>query len=307
MITGQVNPLISIVIITYNSEEYIQDALESVKNQNYTNIELIISDDASRDDTLAVCDLWLKLNKDHFVNAEIIRSIGNTGISSNLNRGLNRAKGEWVKFLAGDDILHEKCICKNVDFVNNTKDAKVVFSSVGVFEKYLINKRLSYTLPHEHQELFFKYNASEQYRRLLFGNFNWLAPSIFVNRRFLNSLGGFDERFPYFDDYPLWLKITKSNEKLFFYNEVTVFYRQTMSITRGKDIWISKRYFNSYFKHFKAEVFFNLLGQDKLFVIKKLASFVRYFFLVNVFRNKINWVSRLFNRSYNLLIPQADL
>ncbi|KAA6320476.1 putative glycosyltransferase EpsE, partial [termite gut metagenome] len=98
-------PLVSIVVITYNSSKYVLETLESAKVQTYQNIELIVSDDCSTDDTVDVCQNWLDENKERFVRTELLIVLKNTGVSANCNRGYKVAKGEWIKGVAGDDML----------------------------------------------------------------------------------------------------------------------------------------------------------------------------------------------------------
>ena len=98
-------PLVSIVVITYNSSEYVLETLESAKAQTYTNIELIVSDDCSTDETVSICKKWFEANKDRFVNTIMVEAEINSGVPANANRGLAECKGEWIKFIAGDDIL----------------------------------------------------------------------------------------------------------------------------------------------------------------------------------------------------------
>ena len=59
-------PLISVVVLTYNSSLYITETLNSIKDQTYDNIELIITDDCSTDSTLIICEDWINLNKSRF-------------------------------------------------------------------------------------------------------------------------------------------------------------------------------------------------------------------------------------------------
>ena len=95
-------PLVSIVVITYNSSKYVLETLESAKEQSYQNLELIISDDCSFDDTVAICRNWIAKNKERFVRIELLSVDKNTGIPANCNRGVKVAKGEWVKLIAGE-------------------------------------------------------------------------------------------------------------------------------------------------------------------------------------------------------------
>ena len=120
------NPLVTVAIVTYNSAKYIEDALESVKNQTYKNIELIISDDASEDNTVEICRNWISKHKANFYAVKIITVEKNTGIPANFNRALNSASGEWIKFVAGDDIIYPDCIKDNIEFVKKNPEAKGV-------------------------------------------------------------------------------------------------------------------------------------------------------------------------------------
>ncbi|GAB1452027.1 hypothetical protein MASR2M47_20830 [Draconibacterium sp.] len=104
------NPLVSIVVITYNSSKFILDTLESAKEQTYQNLELIITDDCSTDNTIEICQNWIEKNSYRFVNTELITVEKNTGTAPNANRGLKVSKGEWIKFIAGDDFLLTNCI-----------------------------------------------------------------------------------------------------------------------------------------------------------------------------------------------------
>jgi alpha-1,3-rhamnosyltransferase len=76
-------PLVSIVVITYNSSDYVLETLESAKDQTYKNIELIISDDCSTDNTVEICKNWLEENKERFKHTELI-TVKKYGNSSQL-------------------------------------------------------------------------------------------------------------------------------------------------------------------------------------------------------------------------------
>ena len=107
-------PLVSIIVITYNSS-YVLETLESIKNQSYKNIELIISDDCSTDSSVSLCQRWLEKNESHFIHALLVTNPCNQGIPANCNRGIRAAQGEWIKLIAGDDLLMPNCIS---DYIN---------------------------------------------------------------------------------------------------------------------------------------------------------------------------------------------
>ena len=108
--------LVSVYVVTYNSAEYVIETLNSVYNQTYNNIELIITDDASTDNTIELCKRWLNNHQDRFSDVQLVTSTINTGISANCNRAVKVAKGYWLKGIAGDDILLPNCV-KSADAV----------------------------------------------------------------------------------------------------------------------------------------------------------------------------------------------
>ena len=99
------NKLVSVRVVSYNSAQTILDTLESIRKQTYQNIELIVSDDCSKDNTVELVYNWLEANKSRFVRTELITVPFNTGTSANVNRSIKACHGEWIKGIAADDIL----------------------------------------------------------------------------------------------------------------------------------------------------------------------------------------------------------
>lgn len=214
-------PLVSVVVITYNSEAFIVEALDSIKAQTYQNIELIISDDCSQDSTVSLCQEWIKENKSRFIDIKLLIAEQNTGITGNINRGCREARGEWIKPLAGDDLLIETCIEKNLA---NCLGRNIIFSRIEMFSD---DKKLGF-LPLEKNKYFFKLNEIEQFKTLFLNNV-LPAPSSFIRRNFLIKHGFFDERYSSAEDIPFWLKATHSGEKIYYFDEITVRYRIHMN------------------------------------------------------------------------------
>ena len=118
------NTLVSVGIITYNSEKTILETLNSAYNQTYKNIELIISDDFSQDNTVNICKEWISEHSSRFVNCFVVTSTQNTGTSANCNRLINYCSGEYLKILAGDDIFTSTCIEDNIKNIG-TSDMQI--------------------------------------------------------------------------------------------------------------------------------------------------------------------------------------
>lgn len=212
-------PLISVIVVTYNSSKYVLETLESVKAQTYANMELIISDDSSKDGTIEICRAWIEVNQDHFVRTRLILSAQNSGVAPNCNRGLEEAKGEWVKFIAGDDILTVDSISNFVNFAQKNPEANFIFGSVVPF-----NTDLNYE-PILAPEEFVSATAQKQHKLLLTKGNCILGPASFMRRAVIQSLGGFDIRMPMQEDYPFWVKVTGLNQKLHFYDFKCAKYR----------------------------------------------------------------------------------
>lgn len=103
------HPLVSIVTPVYNGQKYLEDAIQSVFNQSYTNYEYIIIDGASTDDTLAIINKYKNI---------ICISENDQGQSDALNKGFKKSKGELILWLNSDDYLMPDCLEKYVEFYN---------------------------------------------------------------------------------------------------------------------------------------------------------------------------------------------
>lgn len=115
-------PLITVITVAYNSALYIRDTIKSVLNQNYNNIEYIIGDDSSSDNT------WSIINE--FDDPRIIkyRNEINIGEYSNRNKALHLATGEYLIFIDGDDIMFEHALATFVYYVKQFPESGMFFS-----------------------------------------------------------------------------------------------------------------------------------------------------------------------------------
>ncbi len=101
---------VSIVIPIYNASKYLNKCLESVINQTYQNIEIILVDDGSKDNSGEICDVFAK--KD---NRIIVIHQKNCGVSTARNNGIKKASGKYVSFIDSDDMVHPDYITKLVN------------------------------------------------------------------------------------------------------------------------------------------------------------------------------------------------
>lgn len=97
-------PLISVIVPVYNADEYLPYCIESILNQTYTNLEIILVDDGSTDKAGEICDTYALKDK----RCKVIHQI-NQGISGARNTGLTLAKGAYIAFVDCDDCIHPRC------------------------------------------------------------------------------------------------------------------------------------------------------------------------------------------------------
>lgn len=254
--------LVTVIVATYNSSAFVLDTLESVKKQTYTALELIITDDNSTDNTVSLCQRWCDDNRSFFLNVKLLKSEYNTGISSNVNRGIREAVGKWIKIIAGDDVLMDSCIENNINYVLKHSEISFLFSNVAHIDQFGNNiSRL------DQKKSFWEGTSQVQYRSLILQKYIPSAPTSFCLKEALYSLELFDESICMCEDYPMWLKATKSGYKLFYMDNITVKYRiHTNSITQKKR---NRKLDQSLWCNFKKNVFSDLFKISPFLAIDK--------------------------------------
>ncbi len=126
-------PLISIIVPIYNVEAYLKQCLNSIINQTYYNLEIILVDDGSPDNCPQICDECAAKDK-----RIVVIHKENGGLSDARNAGLNICKGEYIYFLDGDDVIPQNCI-QELFKIASQENADIVSSSYMEFrgqEKY---------------------------------------------------------------------------------------------------------------------------------------------------------------------------
>ena len=237
------NILVTVIVMTYNSSTTVMETLNSVKEQTYKNIELIITDDGSSDITLDICRNWLELYGKFFCNYNLITVEFNTGSPANCNRALKASKGEWIKFIAGDDALKKECIEVNVKYISTNSEIEVLQTNADMYMDVLEEANFKSTLPVKFKEFFNIEDGRSQYNFLKNVGYAICTPSIFVKKTSIEKVGGFDERFRLMEDLPLWLNLTKSGVRFYYHPVSTVNYRShDKSVSRD-----GKKYMNAKF------------------------------------------------------------
>ncbi|MEX8548513.1 MAG: glycosyltransferase family 2 protein [Mucilaginibacter sp.] len=175
-------PLVSIIIPVYNAEKYITKTITSALNQTWRNIEIIIIDDGSTDNSLAIAK---QFKNEHIV----ILSKQNQGASKARNKGLQEAKGAFIQFLDADDLLSPNKIAEQVKLLLQNPEKIAVCSTVHFFD----NQNPYEALPSAYEDsfLFDTDNPAEFLINLYGGDTNrgsmvqtsaWLTPTDIIKK-----------------------------------------------------------------------------------------------------------------------------
>lgn len=293
-------PLVSIIVITYNSSKYVLETLQSAKEQTYKNVELIISDDCSTDNTTKLCENWIVANKHRFIRSNLILSSKNTGIAANCNRGLKDATGDWVKFIAGDDILKDSCISDCIEFISNSCDeVKVLSGRVKEFSNVIKNIDFDNNFI-DNMDPFFMKTARQQYSLLLKAN-RILAPAVLIKRSLLNSMNGFDERYPMLEDYPFWLKVTENGVRIHGFSKIITFYR-VHDESVYNSAFLRTYIVNPFYEHlerFERDYVYKRLNYAQK--LERRCRYARYRLIVYLGNNRNNYFVRYLNAFLRLI------
>lgn len=212
--------LVSIIIPCYNHEQYLDACLESIVQQDYLNIELLICDDCSTDGSFSKLLEWKDKLSNRFERVEIIKNAVNQGVCKTLNRLLRIAKGRYIKSLASDDMLAKDAIGSYVSYANEYP-ADLYFSNA-----IIINEEDRYPVDLTIQRKFFYEDippsGTEVTKCLCKGNYI-LGATMFFDASIIEKVGMFDESLSY-EDWEYCLRISV-NGCIAYLDKTLVFYR----------------------------------------------------------------------------------
>ncbi len=190
-------PLVSVIIPLFNASHYIKRCVNSVLAQDYKNIEIIIVDDGSNDDSLSIAS---SLESDSIT---VVSQI-NQGACVARNHGVKKSAGKYVKLLDADDELLPGIISKQVILSESLPENTIVYGDYYLCDE--INNRLHYVNTFV--------SKSEQTAKLIFKDILTSTP---LHRRWmLDKIGGFDERFKNGQEWNLHIRL--SSEGYFFHH-----------------------------------------------------------------------------------------
>lgn len=214
------SPLISVVVLTYNSADTVQETLDSLTRQEFASMEVVVCDDGSTDTTQEIVQAWLYKHGHLFKRAVMLASTVNEGICKNIKKGYAAAFGEWLKPIAGDDFLAPQAVRS--------------FAAAAVCAKHdaIISLMSSFgdgtenfdCLPNS-RDISLITGPSDDLRIELLSKNLIPAPGVLLRRSAYEMVGGIDLSFKHLDDWPLWMRFVEKNMSFKILHEVLVYYR----------------------------------------------------------------------------------
>lgn len=221
MENNKLNPLISVLIPSYNHANFIKETIQSIWDQNYNNIEIIVTDDQSTDNTLEILHDLKKISP---FPMYVMVNGSQLGPAANCNAAISYAKGDFVCFLASDDMLMPNRFETQINFFKKNENLKILINN-----GYVYDGKITAELVHRKKAAnLFKRNAGDITEYLQTNSLPLFIQAILIRTEFLCEVGGFDEKI-IADDWFLFTKIfdyiAKNGGEFLFCDEPVFLYR----------------------------------------------------------------------------------
>lgn len=221
------SPLVSIVIPCYNHAQYVQETIQSVIDQDYENIELIIIDDGSKDSSVVAIGEIIPACKERFARFEF-KHRPNRGLCATLNEALEWCEGDYLSCIASDDIMLQDKTSYQVSYLNANKKAIGVFGGIYILDDA-------------------KGNIKTSLRKARRNNFNDIftykhhlpAPTQMLRLAAVKDVGGYREDL-IIEDWSMWLFLTEHGGTLDYVERVFTKYRRHSGNLSGRFEVMSK-------------------------------------------------------------------
>lgn len=216
---------VSIIIPVYNTEKYIDECINSVINQTYKDIEVILINDGSTDSSLSICKKYEKLDK----RIKVINK-KHSGVSSARNEGIKKITGKYVMFLDSDDYY-------NLDYVEKMYNALVKNKCDMVISGFkLCYKKSTSVLQYSNCDIMIDFN-SIIYDIVNTPYFNSMSKTIIKKDIIEKNKIKFDTKLNYFEDYIVSFDAMKCSKKIMYLSNCLYNYRvNSDSTTQNMDI-----------------------------------------------------------------------
>lgn len=186
-------PKISVIICTYNRDSLLERAVSSVLSQSFKDLELVIVDDGSIDDTQSVLARLAESDR----RIVCVRNEKNLGISASRNRGAKTARGEYLAMLDSDDYwLDKEKLRKQAALLDKREEIALIGTAIVLVDEN------GTKIGEDIYEV-----EDEQIRLKMLSKNQFCQSSVMFRKSVFMEVGGYDERFSVCEDYDLWLRM----------------------------------------------------------------------------------------------------
>ena len=208
-------PLVSVMVVSYNQSSYIEQALQSILEQDYPNVEIVVSDDASSDGTQ---DIIRRVAERAGGRVRLLMQPINLGITDNCNVALRACQGDYVAFMGGDDYFLPGKLEKQVAWFQDHEEAVLCGHAVKVVDGCGQPLKSKYGKLGNHA-------SGKGACDMIVGGNPFAAVSVMVRRERIPDYG-FDKRLPVVQDWKLWLDIIGMDGEFGYVAETLAAYRR---------------------------------------------------------------------------------
>lgn len=216
-------------VLTYNSERFIVETLESILYQIVTygkdkECELIISDDGSRDNTVNIIENWLSVNNNYFSNTTLLTSESNNGTVINYHKVFDKISAKYFHIIAGDDLFSKNNI---FEFASKLVDYDIITSFPICLDDnkqqlFIDYRRLQRHIYHSNHK---PYTSQELVDLELFGSFLHTPSTLFQKFLYNDEVSDFVKGFYLYEDDPKWLKLLSATSNIYYSCVPIIIYR----------------------------------------------------------------------------------
>jgi alpha-1,3-rhamnosyltransferase len=224
-------PLISVAVPLYNHSKYIEQCLNSIRDNGWKRIELILIDDGSIDHSYAIVNSWLLANA-HCLEKYSVSKQQNLGITKTLNKLISQCTGDFIVLVASDDYLLENSIQERYDYLNENKTKLAVFTDAIGIDDDGVKICSSVIQERFHGHINNLVDEQKIAKELIL---NWCVPGpVFMARKeAYQEMGLYDEQY-FIEDRYFYLKLLTKDRIGFLAKSLSAYRIHTASITGNK-------------------------------------------------------------------------
>lgn len=258
-------PLVSMIVPVYNCEKYIKECIESLRRQSYNNIEIIIVNDGSKDNSGLICDEIAESD-----SRILVLHIENNGVANARNLGISIAKGEYIAFCDSDDIMAPDFIEEAVSVIENADYVSGAFKTLKKNnENDLIDYMYEYDKFVDHNDYF---KRMSKYQAGAYWGANWgklFKSSIIKEKGIL-----FESNVDFAEDFRFNLEYLKYVDKIAIIHKPVYYYRIDTSGSLSKKCGNAEKFWQEYLElYYRCKELYCMSGIfDEVQV--ELASFI---------------------------------